>query len=222
MSKDDMTKFYQDLARIGGQAHRRITGHSPRVTGAQRMAWAGHAAWTIQLFGRWGSSAVLGYISAALLGKQGGNLAAVTEGGAPVVPSIAPLPIEDFYAATGNKRGWGKFNRKRKKQALVTAAIADMSAPFLATPGGMDAAGLDVFVSGVNARMSFLENRVHGVADADAKQYVLAQSWHGRDGQIHITSTSSRTVCGWDWATAGAVPTLDGPATCRKCVRWGR
>eukprot|EP00959_Pyramimonas_sp_CCMP1952_P013145 277785-Pyramimonas_sp.AAC.1 len=38
------------------------TGHSPRVSGAVRMAMSGVEIWEIQLFGRWGSSAILSYI----------------------------------------------------------------------------------------------------------------------------------------------------------------
>ena len=40
----------------------RVSGHSLRVTGAQGLAKAGVDAWAIQLLGRWGSAAVLGYI----------------------------------------------------------------------------------------------------------------------------------------------------------------
>ena len=40
----------------------RVSGHSLRVSGAQGLAKAGVDSWAIQLLGRWGSSAVLGYI----------------------------------------------------------------------------------------------------------------------------------------------------------------
>ena len=42
-------------------------GHSLRVSGAQSLARAGLDTWLIQLLGRWGSDAVLGYIRAAPL-----------------------------------------------------------------------------------------------------------------------------------------------------------
>jgi hypothetical protein len=44
-----------------------ITGHTLRVTGAQGFAAAGLDIWAIQLLGRWGSSAVLGYVREAHL-----------------------------------------------------------------------------------------------------------------------------------------------------------
>ena len=48
------------LAAPDGSA--RVSGHSLRVTGAQGLAKAGLDVWAIQLLGRWGSAAVLGYI----------------------------------------------------------------------------------------------------------------------------------------------------------------
>ena len=49
----------------------RWTGHSLRVTGAQGLARAGIDTWAIQLMGRWGSDAVLGYIREAPLTLTG-------------------------------------------------------------------------------------------------------------------------------------------------------
>merc|ERR1712194_883052 len=48
------------LAAPDGSA--RVSGHSLRVSGAQGLAKAGLDVWAIQLLGRWGSAAVLGYI----------------------------------------------------------------------------------------------------------------------------------------------------------------
>ena len=80
MSKAHMVIFYQDLARAAaGRSDARITGHSPRVTGAMRMALAGHSEWIIQVFGRWGSATVLQYVRLAILGSNGGNIAQITE-----------------------------------------------------------------------------------------------------------------------------------------------
>ena len=43
----------------------RISGHTLRATGAQGMATLGVDTYSIQLLGRWGSSAVLRYVRAA-------------------------------------------------------------------------------------------------------------------------------------------------------------
>ena len=80
LNKKDTAALLSDTAKFLGDAGR-ITGHSPRVTGAQRMALVGHHVWVVQLFGRWGSVTVLRYVREALLGKEGGNLAEVTENG---------------------------------------------------------------------------------------------------------------------------------------------
>ena len=45
----------------------KFTGHSWRVSGAQHLARAGIDIWRIQLHGRWGSAAVLGYVRLASL-----------------------------------------------------------------------------------------------------------------------------------------------------------
>ena len=59
--------FRQAAVRLGvplasADGSERVSGHSLRVTGAQGLARAGVDTWAIQLLGRWGSSAVLGYI----------------------------------------------------------------------------------------------------------------------------------------------------------------
>ena len=79
MKKHEVVTFYRNIVEAVGYEDLHITGHSARVTGAMRMAIAGHRVWTIQVFGRWGSSAILGYVREAILGQQGGDLARVTE-----------------------------------------------------------------------------------------------------------------------------------------------
>ena len=51
-----------DLPILSADGSSRVSGHSLRVTGAQGLARAGVDTWAIQLLGRWGSAAVLGYI----------------------------------------------------------------------------------------------------------------------------------------------------------------
>ena len=80
MTKKEMAAFLVDVTKAAGFVDLYITGHSTRVTGAMRMAYAGHSLHTIKVFGRWGSSAVERYVREAVLGKKGGNLSKVTEG----------------------------------------------------------------------------------------------------------------------------------------------
>ena len=73
MSKRAMTAAFMHVARASGSAgSTRITGHSARVTGAQLMSRAGISEWRIQVFGRWGSSAVLGYLRDSLISDAAG------------------------------------------------------------------------------------------------------------------------------------------------------
>ena len=48
----------------------RVTGHSLRPTGAQGLARLGLDVWAIQLIGRWGSAAVLGYVRESAAGPE--------------------------------------------------------------------------------------------------------------------------------------------------------
>ena len=68
VSKFDMTKALQEVAvSTGTEIFRQdgvlvVTSYSLRVTGAQFLTRLGLSKWGVQLFGRWGSDAVLGYI----------------------------------------------------------------------------------------------------------------------------------------------------------------
>ena len=55
------------LAEFGPDGCQSWTGHTLRITRAQRLAAAGLVTWAIQLLGRWGSDVVLGYLQSAPL-----------------------------------------------------------------------------------------------------------------------------------------------------------
>ena len=83
---------FKSVAEACGQKDiHSITGHSGRVTGAQRMARSGLSEWRIQAFGRWGSNAVLRYIRGALLE---GSLVGI----APLVEAAAAHPADTVDA----------------------------------------------------------------------------------------------------------------------------
>ena len=50
------------LQAVSPGGSERVSAHSARLTGVQGLAAAGLEIWAIQLLGRWGSDAVLGYI----------------------------------------------------------------------------------------------------------------------------------------------------------------
>ena len=80
------------------------TGHSLRVGGAQGLALAGLDSWAIQLLGRWGSLAVLGYIRDAPLAGSHAWAAVASDGATP--QRLAPsATLEDLVAGCTRVRG---------------------------------------------------------------------------------------------------------------------
>ena len=71
VTKDRMTATIVECARLlrspleNADRTARVSGHTLRPTGAQGLARAGLDTWSIQLIGRWGSTAVTGYIQEA-------------------------------------------------------------------------------------------------------------------------------------------------------------
>ena len=102
--KKEVVQFYKDLMAAAGLDQLRRTGHSARVTGAMRMAYAGHPVWTIQVFGRWGSPAILEYVRDAILGQQGGHIAQVTERSL-TSKSIDVDMISEYASTAADRRG---------------------------------------------------------------------------------------------------------------------
>ena len=122
MTKANVVRFYKDLADLV-EYKGRITGHSARVTGAMRMAYAQLSEWTIQMFGRWGSATVLRYVREALLGKEGGSIAEIVEG---VPPNNATIDmIKDYVnqivsAHASIKEGLGVKDAAMFEDAALT------------------------------------------------------------------------------------------------------
>ena len=69
-TKQEVEKELRALAQACGTAGR-VTGHSMRVTGAQRLAYGGASIQRITLFGRWAGKLMLHYAREALLGPGG-------------------------------------------------------------------------------------------------------------------------------------------------------
>ena len=94
----------------------RVSGHSLRVTGAQGLSRAGVEVWAIQLLGRWGSSAVLGYVRevplelstswAAQVRRRHALDAVLKDRSLALPPSV---PISDARSAAVPPRGGGSL-----------------------------------------------------------------------------------------------------------------
>ncbi len=198
-TKAEVVREIRALAKRWG-AVGAVTGHSMRVTGAQRLAMAGIAEGRIAIFGRWVSKAMLLYVREALLGAAGGGIAEQVE-------KVAPSPA----------------SITRRLRELSPTADADSVRDFIralgddpATP--LQAADLDARWA---AHCSTLQREI-----ADLHLRAPPPFCKTREGRIHIVRTHRFTKCGWNWSAAGAVAELTLPATCRKCtgtsIRWGR
>ena len=104
VTKEEMVTELRGFAAWLGDADVHITGHSMRVTGAQRLALAGVSEGKIRLFGRWASRAMFKYTREALLGKQGLLVAKQVEAAGEPQPAAASSTCTLTAAA---KRKWG-------------------------------------------------------------------------------------------------------------------
>ena len=88
----------------------RVSGHSLRATGAQGLAKLGLDVWAIQLLGRWGSAAVLGYVREACLesSAEWATRAAISSDLVSVVAQRTTLPSACSGSFCGFL-GWGIY-----------------------------------------------------------------------------------------------------------------
>ena len=103
MNKKDVAAFYKDLASRGF-SDLFVPPHAARVTGAARMALAGHSEGVIQIFGRWGSSVVLRYVREALLGSRGGRVATPQAACSLSLAELRSIAAKKLPAGMGRQR----------------------------------------------------------------------------------------------------------------------
>ena len=139
-SKEAMAAAFLHAADLLGVEHESpdgseaITGHTLRVTGAQGLARMGLDLWAIQLIGRWGSSAVQGYVRAipleravawASLAARNWELPNLCRGAAEqeaIRPGWAERVIAD--AASQTPPEWGDTVRALVKPLEVELVVA--------------------------------------------------------------------------------------------------
>ena len=190
MSKEDIVKFYVELATLVGAGDIRITGHSARVAGAKRMALAGMQVWTIQMFGRWGSSAILGYVREALLGHNGGTLAMQTERAAVERASVKDIRQQARRAIDKASSG-GQITQKAK------AAMVDMLLEHLADfqpSSSTDAA------EETEAMITLKANEIWAYTEMELR-VGRARVLLNKRGRLHIQFNKEVCLCGWTWAS---------------------
>ena len=190
----------------------RITGHSARVTGAQRMASSGLPLAVIQLFGRWGSNAVPGYVRDSLLCPRGGGISTQVERGA------FALEEADVRARLQAQRG------------DLTAAQVDVAAeraikrlaPQLVSSELEPLRLQEALLALLSQQVDQVISDLAGVAGCSTPEYVLRLD--SELARVHVTAGPEVTHCGWRWAKGGASPVPSSAWTsldrrCRKCAK---
>ena len=216
MTKEQMVTFYREIAKASGIWNLRITGHSCRITGAQRMALAGHPVWTIQVFGRWGSAAVLGYVREALLGHQGGELAQRTEAAA-----SSRTSVKNLRAIAGEmlrKCASPRTIPQVAEEALTSIILEHLAdTQFESGPGATEI---------VEAEVRLKANTVWAFSEQELK-LGRARTLRNSRGRLHIKFDKERCLCGWTWAGQQVTyPKREGPVVgdttgwCARCHAW--
>ena len=228
LSKLDFALFMRDLANVCVPVPAHITGHSCRVTGAMRMALAGHHAWTIQLFGRWGSSVVLRYVREALLGLKGGTISAVTEGLDTTTVAdlrshaiaLAGVPPPSASGSASTTHAPLPAEQRLAIANLATDRVLDSLGPIL----HLDRArtlSLEELLKRTAAEVESLRADFLVTTKGDLPKVVCS----GR-GVRHIVADHATTICGWQWRLEGAEPDFScAPSSsplCRTCTKTRR
>jgi hypothetical protein len=197
VSKANLVKSFRALATAAGMPPTtRITGHSCRVTGAQRMAAAGISEWRIQVFGRWGSDAVLRYIREAAIDVASHNLSGEVEGALAVTvrhfAHSSEAPQYPIHVKELALEAMGKDTEVRD------AAVSQLAAEFAR------------HCTEVQSQLRTLETK-------SLPTIVLCRA----SRRAHRVANALSTLCGWSWNSdsRAAIPAQrdwDG-AWCKRC-----
>ncbi len=198
-TKSEVVREIKSVGRLLGVS-KGISGHSLRVTGAQRLALAGVAIPRITLFGRWAGKSMILYAREALLGARGGGLA----------EQVAEI---DF-----TERGLATLARAARPGAPASAVRE-----FVLRSGSEPMNSLDK----VDLLRTWDTVAEQADCDRSSSSSSLPPLIPSRAGVTHKTITSRVTRCGWHWgANDDAVAAPAGAViSCRKCagkrLRWG-
>ncbi len=199
-TKAEVVREIKHVGQLLGVS-RGISGHSLRVTGAQRLAFAGVAIPRITLFGRWAGKAMVLYAREALLGARGGGLA------------------EQVAEIDYSERGLATLARASRPGA-PGSAIRE----FVLRTGTVPMSTL----SKVDLMRSWESVADQADREHASSSTVLPPTFiRSRAGVVHKAISFRVTRCGWHWgANDDAVAAPEGAVlTCRKCagkrIRWG-
>ena len=208
LKKEHVTQVFRDATSAVGAQGLRITGHSGRVTGAQRLAAAGVDELRIQVFGRWASSAVRRYVREATLDGVGATLALEVEA------ANEAVPLEELEAAVRRRVLQRRHATDSVELRAATVEVVDRElARDLASP----ALGVEELATVVGLTLD-QEMVVPEVPAGHVDEFVvntLTDVWH-----VNRPTGGSVAVCGWKWGEYGGVLVQGSPgAVCKLCWR---
>ena len=199
-TKEEVVQEVREVARRSGtEGH--VTGHSMRVTGAQRLALAGISEYRIITFGRWASQAFKLYVREAVLGVNGGDLSRVVEANTACLDFQAELDKAIVAGQGVSKEARDDFASKMHEEPEQHWTKADIEARWLTFAAD-------------------LAKDVRAAAEMPLPRFCMSEG-----GVVHIVADCRYTVCGWHWAKTQCTTIQDAVPTCRKCagtsLRWG-
>jgi hypothetical protein len=199
-TKHEVVHELRNVAQLTGTPGK-VTGHTMRVTGAQRLALAGISDTRITTFGRWTSAAFRKYVREAVLGINGGDLAAQVE---------QRLLDQQVYACME-----GQAQASGAPDALLTEFKHRVfSNPQIALTNKVIEERWRTYLSEVERELQAAKTRA-------LPEYCMSEA-----GITHAIVDHRLTQCGWLWSQAANCRTVESTSvTCRKCagssVRWG-
>jgi len=200
----------------------RVAGHSLRPTGAQGLARLGLDLWAVQLLGRWGSAAVMGYVRDSAAGPE----AAVSR------RALLGRNLEDLSDA--QRRGASAAEIARlalgEVRASIPAFLSDLRKTLLAElrqpPGQALGQAAPPASSSSSADSDTEESDDPAGVDlaAPSPQEQVSSKWTCRLHKVLIGPASTptpadwTTVCGWRFGgTTGGREPRPNDATCLRC-----
>jgi hypothetical protein len=172
------------------------------------MALAGLEIWRIQIFGRWGSSAVLGYIQDAPVSAgigiaemtaKGLSLAQLRKEAAEQLPAAEVIPEWKVKDAVARVLEGAIREAADSNQGMHAGRLRESIAKFMA----IDA--------------------IDGCMGLPEEAYVQNMSGASK-GVVHSIKSTTHTACGWAWATSTSAMLRHEAAEedhmCARCLLW--
>ena len=198
LSKEQVISFYRGMVSAAGSSSEGITGRSPRVTGARRMARAGLSVALIQVFGRWGSNTVLHYLRDSVLGDRGSNMRLFNSGVLKAIPDLQ-VTAGDLAERISKevKRQLPQCDPGAPAVAPVLASVTDevmeqiLEVSRLAKASSLDSSSA---LASVSEKVSSMELDLQVVSGEVAPSYKQCNG-----GLIHRALPRGTSPCGWPW-----------------------